>query len=252
MHAIVREVSASMARCELTYLERAPIDLPLARQQHAGYVAALAAAGADVISLPADDSLPDSVFVEDTAVVLDTIAVMALPGARSRWPEVPPMRAALERFRATVSIETPATLDGGDVLRVGRTLFVGRSKRTNDEGIRQLREIARRDGYEVVPVALNGVLHLKSAVTALTDRLVLLNRAWLDPAPFSAFEQLDVAAGEPSAANTLTLGGVVHMSARFPNTRALVEAAGFRTVPLDMSEMEKAEGAVTCCSVIVA
>lgn len=251
MIAIVRHVSAAMARCELTYVERQPIDLVLAREQHAAYVKALAAAGASATTLPADDSLPDSVFVEDTAVVLDSLAVMAMPGAPSRRPEVPPVRDALGRFRRIVAIVLPGTLDGGDVLRVGRTLFAGRSRRTNDEGIRQLAEFARADGYGVVPVRVTGCLHLKSAVTVIAPDTVLMNRAWIDPAPFARFRILDVAPDEPSAANTLTLGGRVHLSQRFPATRDLLERAGFTTVPLDLSEMEKAEGAVTCCSLIV-
>ncbi len=248
--AITRAVGPALARCELTFLAREPIDVDRARLQHAAYHDALRRAGAEVETLPAEPDLPDAVFVEDTAVVLDEVAIITRPGAESRRGEVASIARALARYRTLARIDPPATLDGGDVLRVGREIFVGRSSRTNAAGIAQLAALAGRHGCRVTPVDVRGCLHLKSAVTAIDDETIVINRTLLDAAPFRRFRALDVDPTEDAAANVLALGGIVHVSARFPRTRAAIDAAGFETLALDLSELEKAEGALTCGSLV--
>ncbi|HWW60532.1 MAG TPA: dimethylargininase, partial [Thermoanaerobaculia bacterium] len=180
MIAITRDISARIADCELSHVDRTPIDVERAREQHRQYRDALASLGCEVIALPADDALPDCVFVEDTTIVLDDIAIITRPGAESRRGETRAVAHALAPFRKLAFIEAPATIDGGDVLRLGNTLFVGRSARTNDDAIAQLRAL----GCDVVPVNVDGCLHLKSAVTQVAGDALLVNRAWIDVAPF--------------------------------------------------------------------
>jgi dimethylargininase len=250
--AIIRDVSPALIHCELTFLDRRPIDLATARLQHRTYVQTLAQLGARVIPLPAEPNLPDSMFVEDPAIVLDELAVILPLGTDSRRPEAASLAQALCKFRKLAYVELPATLEGGDVLRIGRTLFVGLSRRSNAEGIRQLSAILARHPYEVVPVPVSGCLHLKSAVTYLGRNTVLANRAWFDSAPFRErrFDWMDVAGEEPHAANALTLSDTVLFPASFPRTRARLEAAGFPVTVLDISELQKAESGLTCSSLI--
>lgn len=252
MRAIVRKPSAALARCELTFLAREPIDLERAEQQHAAYIDALRRQGTDVLILPAEPDLPDAVFVEDTAVVVEECAVVSRPGAPSRRPEADSIAVALERFRPLVRMQPPATLDGGDVLRVGRTFFVGRTPRTNDEGIRQLTEALVPHGYEVQAVTPAGCLHLKSAVTSIGHETVLVNPEWIDVGLFSRWQCVPVAREEPYGANALLVGDLVHLAASAPMTRRKLDALGFTTTTLDTSEFEKAEAALTCLSLIFA
>src|SRR5713101_4123865 len=207
--AIVREVSPAIARCELTFVERRAIDYAKAVEQHAQYCALLGQLGARVVSLPAEPDLPDSMFVEDAATVLDEIAVILPMGAESRRGEAASLAAALAQLRDIEYIRLPGTGEGGDVLRVGRKLFIGMTRRTNEEGIRQLRAIVTPCGYEVVAVRVSGCLHLKSAVTWIGGNTLLANRAWFDTAPFTGFEWVDVDEREPHAANALAIGGSV-------------------------------------------
>jgi len=250
--AIVRPPTAALARCELTYLERQPIDAEIALQQHASYVACLRDLGVRIIELAPEPDLPDATFVEDTAVVVDEVAVMTRPGAASRRPEVESVAVALTLYRELRRLTPPATLDGGDVLRIGRTFYVGQSQggRSNPEGIRQLRDALAPFGYEVRPAALRDCLHLKSAATWLGGNAVLVNPEWVDPATFAGCEALPVAPGEPFAANTLTIGGVTLFPACFPETRALLERRGYTVRTLDVSELQKAESALTCLSIL--
>lgn len=250
MHAITRTPSAALSRCALTYLARQPIDIGRALEQHAAYVSALEAHGIRVRVLPPEEDLPDAVFVEDTAVVVDECAVITRPGIESRRGEVDTMAAVLAEVRPTVRIDAPGTLEGGDVLRAGRTLFVGQTARSNAEGTRQLREALEPHGYEVLPAPLTGCLHLKSAVTWIGDETLLVNPAWVDVDLFSRWQCVPVSPEEPSAANALPLGGVVHLAASAPLTRRKLEALGFATAVLDTSEFEKAEAALTCLSVL--
>jgi dimethylargininase len=248
--AVVRGVSPSLHECELTYLEREPIDLDRAEHQHAAYVRLLRDLGLEVVEIPADPAFPDCCFVEDVAVVLDEVAIMTRPGAASRRGEVPPVEDALSRYRQVVRIQAPATLEGGDVLAVGRTLFVGSSPRTNVAGIEQLRALAEPLGYRVVAVPVLGCLHLKSAVTALDDGHVLANGRWIDPGPLGELEIVPVDPREPGAANVLRARGTIVVHAGFPRTLDLLPKRGYTVQSLDVSEFLKAEAALTCKSLL--
>ncbi|QRP62544.1 dimethylargininase [Rhodanobacter sp. FDAARGOS 1247] len=248
--AMTREVSPALGDCELSFVERAAIDVAQASAQHHAYQRALETLGCRVIALPAEVDLPDSVFVEDTAIVLDEVAVLTRPGAASRRDEVASIAAALAEWRPLLAIEAPGTIDGGDVLRLGRTLHVGESARSNAAGIAQLRELLAGHGYAVEAVPTHGCLHLKSAVTQLDDHTVLLQPAWVDRARFAGFRVIEVDPAEPHAANVVRIGDALLMPASFPRTRQRLLDAGFAVTAVDVSELQKAEGAVTCCSLI--
>ena len=250
--AITRAVSEAIASCELTHLARAPIDVERARQQHRAYEQALIAAGGMVQRLESDGDMPDAVFIEDTAVVFDELALIARPGAASRRRETVAVVDALAAYRPIVTIEAPGTMDGGDVLVVGRDAFVGLSTRTNNAAVDQMRAALAPHGYTVHPVAVRGCLHLKSAVTALGDRTLLVNPQWIDGDPFARFTRVDVDRAEPSAANALRLPDRIMFPKAFPRTGERLVARGFRVEIVDASELAKAEGALTCCSLIVA
>jgi dimethylargininase len=250
MYALIRPVSPAMARCELTHLARSPIDVALAEQQHARYARTLASLGCHLVELAAEPDLPDSVFVEDTAIVLDEIAILTRPGAVSRRPEVVSVAAALGKWRTCMRIEAPGTLDGGDVLRVGRDLYVGESGRSNAAGIAQLASASAPFGYRTTGVPLRGCLHLKSAVTCVGAETLLINDAWVDRSHWPGMRFVAVASGEPHAANSLLIGETLIHAASAPRTRERLKDAGLRVVALDVSEIEKAEGGVTCCSVL--
>jgi dimethylargininase len=249
-HSFAREVSRSLAKCELLYVPRQEFDLPLARRQHAAYIASLEAAGIKVTVLPEEPDLPDSCFVEDPAIVLDEVAVICRPGAASRVPEVESIERALATVRPVHRIASPGTLEGGDVLRMGKTLYIGMSSRTNREGIRQCREIIRPHGYEAIGVRLEGCLHLKSAATSPADGVLLANAGWMDLSPFSHFEILRVPDLEPWGANTLALNGQVLVTGSSPRTADLLESKGLCVSRLDISELQKAEAALTCLSLL--
>jgi dimethylargininase len=248
--AITRAVSPAIVNCELTFVARQPIDLSKARAQHRAYEQLLKKLGARVISLPAEPTLPDSMFVEDPAIVVDELAVILPLGTESRRPEAASLAEALSPFRKLEYITLPGALEGGDVLRIDRKLFVALSSRTNAEGIRQLSAILAPHHYEVLPVPVTGCLHLKSAVTYLGRNTLLANRAWFDPKPFAAYDWIDVAPDEPHAANALALANTVIFPASFPLTRARIETAGFHVTPLDISELQKAESGLTCSSLL--
>jgi dimethylargininase len=248
--ALTRAVPPSMEACELTHLERQPIDLARARVQHAAYERTLADLGCHVVRLPETPELPDSVFVEDTAVVVDELAVLTRPGAVSRRPEVDTLRAALLPWRRLARIEPPGILDGGDVLQVGRRVYVGRGTRTDDEGIRQLRALLSPFGYSVQAVTFAGCLHLKTAVTGLDDHTLLLNPEWVAPASFAGLPHLTVDPSEPMAANVLRVGETLLCGALYPRTADRLARTGLSVQAVDASELAKAEGGLTCCSVI--
>lgn len=248
--AITRKVSSALANCELSFIERRPIDLGKARAQHHAYEELLRKLGANVISLPEEPELPDSMFVEDPAVVLDEVAVICPLGTESRRKEAATITAALEKFRRIAHIKLPGTLEGGDVLRVGRKVFVGFTARSNPEGIRQLSVILEHFGYDVTAVPVTGCLHLKSAVTYLGRDTLLANRGWFDWKRMEGFEWVDLDASEPHAGNALTIGDSVIFPASFPKTRVAMEARGFHVLPLDISELQKAESGLTCSSLL--
>ena len=250
--AITRAVSPAFASCELSFIDREPIDLAKARAEHHSYQALLGKLGARVISLPEEAQLPDSMFVEDPAIVLDEVAIICALGAETRRKEASSIAAALEPFRKLAYITLPGTLEGGDVLRVGRQLFVGETRRSNPEGIRQLTNIVNAYGYELTAVPVSGCLHLKSAVTLLGANTLLGNRAWFDWNKMAGFEWVDVHPTEPHAGNALQIGEVVVFPAAYPRTAELIRQQGFNVALLDISELQKAESGLTCSSLLFA
>lgn len=252
--AFTRAVSPRLAECQLTHLERVPIDAARAAAQHAAYEQALAGAGFEVIRLPelADD--PDAVFVEDTALILDSHAVITRPGAASRAGETDSTAIGLNSEFTLHRIER-GFLDGGDVLRIGGTLYVGLSSRTNAEGIRALAEIARPFGFDVVEAQLRDCLHLKTGTTfAGTDGsgtpVLLYHEQSVDPAQFAQVEPLAVDPAEAATANCVRAGDRLILPAGNPNTAARLRKRGFHVVEVDVSELQKAESGVTCMSLI--
>jgi len=248
MIAITRDVSPSIANAELTHLERVPIDYERAREQHEEYRALLASLGCEVISLPGDAAYPDCVFIEDTAIVLNDMGVITRPGADSRRGEVDVVAEALASLRPLVRITAPATLDGGDVLVLDERIYVGRSQRSNDEALAQLRQLT---GREVVGVGLHGALHLKTAVTRVSRDTLLVNREWIDVTPFAGWTLLDADPAEPFGANAVLLDDVVIYPVAFSRTRAKLESHGINVRTVKADELAKAEGGVTCCSLLV-
>ena len=248
--AITRAVSPAFVNCELSFIDRQPIDLHIAEAQHHAYQKLLEKLGARVFSLPAEPNLPDSMFVEDPAIVLDELAIILPLGTESRRPEASSLARALSPYRKLDYVTLPGTMEGGDILRIGRKLYAGLSRRTNEEGIRQLRALLKPYDYEVLAVPVTGCLYLKSAVTFIGDDSLLANRPWFGDSLFPGYRWIDVAPDEPHAANALAIGGRVIFPASFPNTRARIEAAGFPVSPLDISELQKAESGLTCSSLV--
>jgi dimethylargininase len=248
--AITRAVSPAIVHCELSFIDRKPIDLATAQQQHHAYENLLGVLGARVISLSAEPDLPDSMFVEDPAIVLDELAVILPLGTDTRRREAASLAQALGKYRKLEFVSLPGTLEGGDVLRIDRKIFVGLTKRSNADGIRQLAAILAPHNYEVIAVPVTGCLHLKSAVTYLGRNTLLANRAWIDATPLPGYEWIDVDSAEPNAANALAFGGTIIFPASFPRTRARIEARGFHVTPLDISELQKAESGLTCSSLL--
>lgn len=254
MLAITRLPSPRMNECELSFAPRLPIDIERAKTQHAEYRAMLERSGADVTVLSASAELPDCVFVEDTAVVLDEVAIIASPGAASRRPEAEDMAEALRPHRPLEWVRLPGTLDGGDVLHVGRTLLAGLSGRTNGEGIAALDEIAVPRGYRVWPIGIRECLHLKSACTALDERTLLANPEWIEPDALRGladrYRIISIPASEPFAADVLRIGSHICLPAAHRQTAELIAQLGYEVVTVDLSEFAKAEGGVTCLSIL--
>ncbi|HEX9564451.1 MAG TPA: arginine deiminase family protein [Gemmatimonadaceae bacterium] len=252
MIAWTREVPSSIAHCELTHLAREPIDVMVARVEHARYEEALRVAGLEVRRLPPRDDLPDSVFVEDSAVILDELAVIARSGAASRRAEVESVRAALAPHRPLASIVEPATLDGGDVLVLDHDVLVGLTERTNEAAVAQLGALLSPHDFRVRGVPITGCLHLKSAVTRAGPRTVVVNPAWIRAAEFAGWNVINVDPDEPFAANVLWLGAVTIVAEGYPRTRKrLTKSAGVELVAVPAGELAKAEGGVTCCSLLL-
>ena len=249
--AFTREISPNFNQCELTHLDRQPIDLALARQQHHEYEDALSAVGCIVCRLPAEAGLPDSVFVEDCALVVDEAAVITRPGADSRRAEVEAIARVLAPYRKLYFVQPPGVVDGGDILRVERRIWIGLSTRSNQPACDQMRDFLGPYGYEVNTARLAGCLHLKSAVTQVAPNALLLNPAWVDPAAFPGFDIIEVHPAEPSAANAVLVGETIIYPKAYPRTLERLQARGIQTVLVDASEVAKAEGAVTCCSLLL-
>jgi dimethylargininase len=251
MLALVREVSPQLARCELTHLERVVIDAARAARQHRKYTLALQSLGCTLEWLPPLPECPDGVFVEDTAVVLAETSVLTRPGAGSRRAETASVARALGAHMRVSPIEEPGCLDGGDVLHIGRTLYVGASARTNAEGSEQLARLLAPHGYRLQVVGFERCLHLKSACSFIPPDVLLVNPSWVDPGRFGALRVITVDEREPYAANTLTLGTTTLVSAAYPETGRRLRLAGVRTQSLDVAELHKAEGALTCMSLLL-
>lgn len=249
--ALTRAVPTSINRCELTHLARTPIDYARAVEQHEAYEQCLGRLGCRVQRLPDTPDLPDSVFVEDTAVVFDEVAIIARPGAESRRPEVDSVADALRTHRRLARVTAPGTLDGGDVVIAPGRVFVGVSGRTNVEGARQLARLLEPIGVSVTPLPVSGCLHLKSAVTLAAPSTLLVNPDWIDCVHFREFDIIEIDPAEPFAANVLRIGNTLVCAAEHPLTRARLEGRGLPTVTVPAGELAKAEGGVTCCSILL-
>ncbi|MDD2921746.1 MAG: arginine deiminase family protein [Anaerolineales bacterium] len=249
--AVTRKISPRFNECEITHIERAPINLEVARAQHQEYVTALAKNGCQIIELDEEPNLPDSVFVEDAAFILGEVAVITRPGADSRKPEIDSIIQVLAPYKPLVHVAAPATIDGGDVLVLGKNIYVGMSTRSNQAALDQLQNTLDNYGYEVIGVELRGCLHLKTAITKVDEQTVLINPDWVETSRFKKFTWIEVDAEEPFAANCLPLNGKIIYPANFPKTRAKIEKYGYAIHPVNVDELAKAEGAVTCCSLII-
>ncbi|MBN1303081.1 MAG: hypothetical protein JXA13_01505 [Anaerolineales bacterium] len=248
--AITRQVSRGINQCEVTHIKRQVIDVQIARRQHEEYEQVLKELGCAVIRLPEEADLPDSVFVEDTAVVLPEVAVITRPGADSRKPECDTVATALKPYRDIVRIEAPAVVDGGDVLVLDEQVYIGLSTRSNPEAVSQMRSLLTPYGYQVHGVALNDCLHLKSAVTRVSKDTLLVNKAWVDTSIFPNWKIVEIDPSEPYGANGLWINNCILYPFAFPKTRKRLEDQGMCVVEVDVSELAKAEGAVTCCSLV--
>lgn len=244
--AITRPPSASIADCQLTHIDRDPIDVPRAIEQHRAYCALIAELGAEVVTLDPIEAHPDAVFVEDAAITLDEVAILCRMGAASRRDETNALEPVIAAYRQTHRMTSPATLEGGDVIRAGRTLFVGRSTRTNDAGAAQLRAFTEPLGYRVIQVDVQRCLHLSTGASHLGDNVILANPDWIDTAVFEGCEVIPVAPNDPWAANTMNINGVIVLAASSAPTAAALQDRGYQVRTVDISELMKAEGSMTC------
>jgi dimethylargininase len=249
--AITRDLSPRFNECELTHLDRMPIDIQVARSQHHEYVQALKELGYAVLELPAESDLPDSVFVEDTAVILPETALITQPGANSRKPETESIARALGPYRELVYIESPGSVDGGDVLVLGKTIYVGLSTRSNQAAVDQMNQLLGKYGYKSIGIETHDCLHLKTAITRVDEKTLLINRKWVDVENFEGFDLIDIDESEPFAANCLPVGDAIIFPIAFPKTSAKLRSRGYNLRLVMVDELAKAEGAVTCCSLIV-
>lgn len=249
--ALTRAVSPEIVHCELTHLQREPIDYKRAVQQHAAYENALEKMGYTVESVPETPELPDGVFVEDTAVVFPELVIITRPGAKSRRPETETMADALRQYRELHVIEAPGTLDGGDVLVLGKEVFIGLSRRTNKEAVSQFAEIVKPFGYRVSGVPVTKCLHLKTAVGFVDDGLLLINPDWISPDTFPGYRCEAVHPEEPFGTNLMRRNHWALCTTAHPHTAEWLAAKGYDVITIDQSELAKAEAGLTCCSVLV-
>lgn len=248
--ALIRGMPSTFDRAIVSHGGRTP-DVALARDQHRAYRDQLAAAGYTIETIPADESCPDCVFIEDTAVIVGELAVISRPGAPEREPEVGPVSAFLRDRFTTTTIEAPGTLDGGDVMMLGETVYVGASKRTNSDGIRQLSAAAARQGRSLVVVPVSGVLHLKSAVLPVAHETVVVTPGTVDESLFAGLRIVHEPEHERLAFSALPLAdGRVLTTASAPDTASLLESIGLVVTPIDVSEILAADGGLTCMSIL--
>jgi dimethylargininase len=250
MFALTHFPPAIIDRGQRTHVARTSIDYDLAVRQHESYCRLLRRCGAKVRTLDVNRDSPDCVFIEDTAIVLDEVAVLASMGTDARRGETVGIEPELREHREVHRVEWPAKLEGGDVLPVGRTLLVGLSSRTNSAGVHALESIVSRYGYRVSAVPVHGCLHLKTACTALPDNSLLVNGAWLDTEALEGFQLIPIPEDEPWAANALPIGKYVCIPAEHVQTTALIRDRGFEVVTVELSEFAKAEGGITCLSLL--
>ena len=250
LRALTRAVSPNIGGCELTFRNRELIDYKRALRQHEEYCGLLSSLGVEVIKLEASDSHPDCCFIEDTAIVLDELAIITSMGTASRRGETSTVEKELAGYREIAYIRLPAAIEGGDVMQIGKKVFAGLSRRTNAQGIEALTQILKPLGYEVSPVRLEGCLHLKTACSAINDETILANPHWIDLNPFKAFNVLHTPEDEPWAANTLRIRDTACLGADTPRTIDLVRGLNDGIEVLDISEFRKAEGSLTCLSII--
>jgi len=248
--ALTHVISPNIDQCELRFLERSPIDYKRAVEQHEQYCKLLRDCGLEVIKLSINRPFPDSTFIEDTAVVFDELAIMASMGVESRRREVPGVESVLGHYRDIEHIWLPATLEGGDVLCIEKKVFVGISPRTNIAGFETIKEILEPFGYQVIPLAVNGCLHLKSACTAVDDETLLVNPHWLDLQPLKDFRIIPVPEDEPAGVNSLRINNTLCMHSGYPKTIDSLLKLGFPVKTVDISELLKAEAGMTCSSII--
>ena len=248
--ALVRPPGASLAGALCAKAPSEPIDVRLARQQHAAYCAALRAAGLALLDLAPDDGYPDGPFVQDTAVVYGDLAVIARFGVESREGEQAAVRQALRGQKRLAQIQSPATLEGGDVLHIGSRVYVGLSARTNHAGYAQLRELLEPEGATVLPLPVPDGLHLLSGCTYLGQGVLLATGIYGDVPAFSGLDVIHVPPHEAPAANALALGNTVVLPAGFPGTARRILERGFQVLPLTLTEFAKADGGVTCLSLL--
>ena len=247
--AITRPTGAEIAQCELTYIGRQPINIDLAISQHAAYLATLRRIGVEVIEIPRLEHHPDAVFVEDTALVLDEIAVLLRPGAESRRGEVASIAAAVAPYREVVAVEPPAIIDGGDIIVFGRRILVGGTSRSSEAGVAALRDLVAGYGYSVEQVPVHDVLHLKSAATVVDDRTLIHYPAYVDLSFLDA-DLLAAPPEEPQGANVVAIGDHLLADASAPRTLELLRSLVDNVIAVDVSEFAKAEGAISCKGIV--
>lgn len=248
--ALVRKPGLELERCALTFRRRERIDVARAREQHAGYVAALERLGVEVQTLPRLPQAPDATFVEDAAFVLDELAVVGRSATEHRRGELASVRSALAPHRQVLELPAPATLDGGDVLVCEELVFVGQSRRTNHLALKTVAHALLDHGYLVKAVEVRAALHLKTAVTYLGDERLLAHRAWLPSGRLQGLELVEVHPDEPFGANVLRLGDRVLLSQSFPRTAETLDRLGYRIEALELGELEKAEAGITCLGLL--
>jgi dimethylargininase len=251
MIILTRTPSNSLAQAQLTHLARVPINYELAKIQHQRYCTTLSQLVSDIQVLPALTEFPDSVFVEDVFISLPDVSILCRPGAKSRLGEVDAISTHVPNDRPAVRLESPARIDGGDVLVIGKKIFIGQSSRTNSVAIKVITEIVTPFGYSVTAVKVLGALHLKTAVTALSDDLLVMNSRWINTSVFSDWRRLCVADSEPFAGNILKIANTIFVQSTHIDTANAISAAGFQVQLIDISEFAKAEAGLTCMSVII-
>ena len=249
--ALTRALSPLLGECELTHLQRSVIDIENAQKQHKEYENALEKMGYTIRRLADTPHLPDGVFVEDAAVVFPEAGIITHPGAESRRAETESVAAVLAEYRDLRTITAPGTLDGGDVLTLGKDVFVGLSKRTNREAVQQFADILKPFGYTVTGVPVTKCLHLKTAIAVIDEDLLLINQEWIDESLFPGYRCEYVSENEPYGANLIRKKNMALCPKAFTYTAEWLHKKGYEVIAIDQSELAKAEAGLTCCSILI-